>query len=198
MQPTPVFLRGKPHGQRAWQVTVHGISRVRHGLATRPSPEKEQVLTKQEILLGRGAGWRAVGRGSPRELPCCLVHRLSFCDDWDELLSSLWLIALTQGLPWCCIHCSTKPDASKKDSGRWQDMWCLLLTFPEFSGWWCPVFLTRTFCHKTTHTNGYFGCLARVGGFSQRISPNRRGMTFDHIIPPQSSSGVIFRGAFRN
>ena len=71
-QPTPVFLRGKPHGQRAWQVTVHGISRVRHGLATRPSPEREQVLTKQEILLGRGAGWRAAGRGSPGELPLLL------------------------------------------------------------------------------------------------------------------------------
>ena len=22
-------------------------------------------------------------------------------------------------------------DASEKDSGRWSDMWCLLLTFPE-------------------------------------------------------------------
>ena len=24
-----------------------------------------------------------------------------------------------------------KMDASKKDSGSWLDMWCLLLTFPE-------------------------------------------------------------------
>ncbi|MCY0078493.1 hypothetical protein LC752_35420, partial [Bacillus thuringiensis] len=25
-----------------------------------------------------------------------------------------------------------KMDASKKDSGSWLDMWCLLLTFPKF------------------------------------------------------------------
>ena len=25
-------------------------------------------------------------------------------------------------------------DAHEKDSGRWSDMWCLLLTFPELVG----------------------------------------------------------------
>ena len=27
--------------------------------------------------------------------------------------------------------CSAKMGANEKDSGRWSDMWCLLLTFPE-------------------------------------------------------------------
>ena len=41
-------------------------------------------------------------------------------------------------------------DAREKDSGRWSDMWSLLLTFPE-------LFLTRTSCRKTAHGNGYYG-----------------------------------------
>ena len=28
-------------------------------------------------------------------------------------------------------HRSAKMDASERDSGKWTDMWCLLLTFPE-------------------------------------------------------------------
>ena len=32
---------------------------------------------------------------------------------------------------WWCTPCSAKMDAREKDSGRWSDMWCLLLTFPE-------------------------------------------------------------------
>ena len=35
-QPTPAFLPGEFHGQRAWQATVHGITRVGHDLATKP------------------------------------------------------------------------------------------------------------------------------------------------------------------
>ena len=30
-----------------------------------------------------------------------------------------------------CMPCSAKMDAREEDSGRWSDMWCLLLTFPE-------------------------------------------------------------------
>ena len=66
-------------------------------------------------------------------------------------------------------------DASKKDLGRWSDMWCLLLTFPELFQLMVAissVFLTSTSCHKTTHANGYYvWCLARVGSFRQRASP---------------------------
>ena len=30
------------------------------------------------------------------------------------------------------MHCSAKMDAIEKDSGRWLDTWCHLLTFPKF------------------------------------------------------------------
>ena len=53
---------------------------------------------------------------------------------------------------------SAKMDAREKDSGKWSDTWCLLLTFPElFQLVWLIsfVFLTRTSCHKTTRANGY-------------------------------------------
>ena len=36
---------------------------------------------------------------------------------------------------------------------------CCLLASPELFWWWLItfVFLTRTFCHKTTHANCYYG-----------------------------------------
>ena len=74
------------------------------------------------------------------------------------------------------MPCSAKMDAREKDSGKWSDLWCLLLTS---SGWWrliSSVFLTRTSYCKTTYANGYYGawpgCLARVESFSQCGSPN--------------------------
>ena len=36
------------------------------------------MLTKQEILLGRAPGWRAVGLGNPGELLCHVAHSLRF------------------------------------------------------------------------------------------------------------------------
>ena len=51
-------------------------------------------------------------------------------------------------------------DANKRDSGKCTDRQCLLSTFPNSSGWWwliSSVFLIRISCHKTTHTNGYYG-----------------------------------------
>ena len=57
-------------------------------------------------------------------------------------------------------HRSAKMDASERDSGKWMDTWCVLLTFPNSSSWWwliSSIFLIRTSCHKTTHANGYYG-----------------------------------------
>ena len=51
-------------------------------------------------------------------------------------------------------------DASKRDSGRWSDLWHLLLTFPKlFYYCWLisSVFLARTSCHKITQTDDYYG-----------------------------------------
>ena len=66
---------------------------------------------------------------------------------------------LTQSPSWWCMPCSAKMDAREEDSGRWSDMWCLLLTFPELFRLVVAysVILTRTSCRKTTHANGYSG-----------------------------------------
>ena len=71
-----------------------------------------------------------------------------------------WPIILIQCLSWWRRHHSAKMDASERDSGKWTDMGCLLLTFPNSSDWWwliSSLFLTRISCHKTTHANGYYG-----------------------------------------
>ena len=46
------------------------------------------------------------------------------------LVSGLSLANQTQSSSWWCTLCSAKMDA-REDSGRWSDMWCLLLTFPK-------------------------------------------------------------------
>ena len=83
---------------------------------------------------------------------------------------------LTQSPAWWCMPCSAKMDAREKDSGRWSDMWSLLLTFPE-------LFLTRTSCRKTAHGNGYYG--ARPGwAVSVRVLPltNPPNVLYAHAL----------------
>ena len=48
-----------------------------------------------------------------------LVSRLSLANHFD---SESFLVVQP---------CSSKMDARQKDSGRWSDRWCLLLTFSE-------------------------------------------------------------------
>ena len=43
--------------------------------------EEIHMLTRQEALLGRGAGWRAAGKGSPGGLPCHVARSLGFYGD---------------------------------------------------------------------------------------------------------------------
>ena len=57
------------------------------------------------------------------------------------------------------MPCLAKMNAREKDSGRWSDRWCLLLTFPELFRLVeaYSLFLTRISCRKTTHANSYYG-----------------------------------------
>ena len=86
------------------------------------------MLTKQEILLGKGTWVESSRVKEPRRtaLPC-----IQFYGDGISFMVTGCLnpIILIQSLSWC-QPCSAKMDASK-DSGRWLDIWCLLLTFPE-------------------------------------------------------------------
>ena len=92
--------------------------------------EKTHVLAKQEILLGKGP-WvesrrvREPGRTALPQLAAVsgfmvmgLVSRLSSANHSDS-----------ESFP--VVPCPAKMDAREKDSGRWSDMRCLLLTFPE-------------------------------------------------------------------
>ena len=76
------------------------------------------MLTKQGILLGKGT---RVESSRVREARRTALPRgINF-----------WVVfILTQSPSWWCTPCSAKMDA-REDSGRWSDMWCLLLTFPE-------------------------------------------------------------------
>ena len=93
--------------------------------------EETHVLTKQEILLGNDTGAESSRVKEPQENYSAL---------WLELsgfmvmgLVSGWSLAnhLTQSPSWWCTPHSAKMDANEKDSERWLDIWCLLLTFPE-------------------------------------------------------------------
>ena len=93
--------------------------------------EETQVLTKQEILLGKGTWVESSRIREPRRT--ALPHGLQCRVLWsqDQFPGCLQPIILTQSTSWWCPPCSAKMDTREKDSGRWSDMWCLLLTFPE-------------------------------------------------------------------
>ena len=93
-------------------------------------PKETHVLTKQEILLGKGTQVESSRVREPRRTA---LLRDSQCRVlWWWGLGGLWPIILIQSLSWWCTHCSAKMDACEKDCRRWSDTWCLLLTFPEF------------------------------------------------------------------
>ena len=91
--------------------------------------KETHLLTKQEILLGRGAQAESSRVKEPRRtiLPRGLQSRVLW---WmDKFLGCFWSFILSP--PWWHTHCSAKMDASEKYSGRWLDTWCHLLTFPQ-------------------------------------------------------------------
>ena len=52
-QLTPVFLPGKSHGQKSLYVTVRGVARVRHDLATKPqaTTDRNKIGLGASVLL---------------------------------------------------------------------------------------------------------------------------------------------------
>ena len=60
-----------------------------------------------------------------------MAHSLGFYGSGIIFTGGLWPIILIQSLSWWHTHCSTKMDASERDSGKWMDTQCLLLTFPK-------------------------------------------------------------------
>ena len=87
--------------------------------------KETHMLTKQEILLRKGAWVESSRVRDPGELLCHMARSLRFSGygiSFQVVFSqSFWLRVLP------------KMDGSEKDSGRWLDTWCHLLTFPELS-----------------------------------------------------------------
>ena len=82
--------------------------------------EETHVLTKQEILLGKGTRVESSRVREPRTALGFMVMGLVF----------RWSLANhSNSESFLNPHRSAKMDASKKDSWRWLDMCCLLLTF---------------------------------------------------------------------
>ena len=78
------------------------------------------MLTKQEILLGKGAWVESSRVREPRRTALAAVSGFM-------VMGLVFGLSLDNQL----THSPSKMDAREKDSGRWLDMWCLLLTFPE-------------------------------------------------------------------
>ena len=78
------------------------------------------MLTKHEILLGKGAWVESSRVRESRRTALAAV-------------SGFMVMGLVFGLSLAnqLTQSPSKMDAREKDSGRWSDMWCLLLTFPE-------------------------------------------------------------------
>ena len=88
------------------------------------------MLTKQEILSGKGARAESRRVREPRgtALPCGSESRFH----GDGISLRVVLASHSDSGSLLVVHaCSAKMDAREKDSGRWLDTWCLLLTFPE-------------------------------------------------------------------
>ena len=74
-------------------------------------------------------GQRAGGEGNPEQL-CHMACNLGFMV--TGLVSGLFLANHSDSESFLGVHfLFGQMDAIEEDSGRWLDMWCLLLTFPE-------------------------------------------------------------------
>ena len=117
--------------------------------------EETHVLTKQEILLGKGTWVESSRVREPRRTA------------WLRGSQSRVLMVMGLVSRWSLANHSNSESflvahgiASERDSGKWMDTGCLLSTLPELSHWWwliSSIFLIRISCHKTTHANGYYG-----------------------------------------
>ena len=117
------------------------------------------MLTKQEILLGKGT-WLESSRGrEPRRTALRMVS-----------MSGFMVMGLVSRLSLANHSNSVFPGGTRIAQPRWMLVRGILgsgrthsVSFRPFlnsSGWWwliSSIFLIRISCHKTTHANGYYG-----------------------------------------
>ena len=125
-------------------------------LGNEVSEETHAAKARDFIGKGRPGGEQEVREPRRAALPRGSQSRVLRW--WDESPGGLWPIILTQSLSWWPTHRSAKMDASERDSGKWTDRRCLLLTFPDLFRLvvvTTSVFLIRISCPKTAHAHGY-------------------------------------------
>ena len=137
-------------------------------------PRRRRCWETKRLYWGGEPGRRAVGSGSPGGLLCHVAHSLGFYGEgisfWVVSDQSLWLRVL--------------PGGARITRPRWiparrilGDGWTHGITFWPFlncSDWWWLIHsmsLTRTYCHKTAHTDGYYDAWPRWG-VADCASPN--------------------------
>ena len=81
--------------------------------------KETHLLTKQETLLGRNAQAEARMVKEPGRTTLPRDSQSRVLCWWNWFPDCLWLIILTQGPSWWCMHCSAKVDVNKKASGTW-------------------------------------------------------------------------------
>ena len=90
------------------------------------------MLTKQEILSGKGARVESRSKGTQENCSASWLAVSGFMV--MGFVSGLSLANHSDSESFLMVHgtpCSAKMDAREKDSGKWSDRWCLILTFPE-------------------------------------------------------------------
>ena len=115
--------------------------------------EETHVLTKQEILLGKGTRVESSRVREPRRTALPHGPQSSF---WVVFSQSFWLRILPGGA--CLVQPRWMPVRWILGGGRT----CGISFWPVLnspSWWWLisSVFLTRTSCRKITHVNGDYG-----------------------------------------
>ena len=92
---------------------------------------EDTCADKARDFIGKGhLGAEQVGKGTQENCSAVWLTVLRFM---VMGLVSRWSLANHSNSEsfWWCMHRSAKMDASKRDSGKWTDRQCLLLTFPK-------------------------------------------------------------------
>ena len=119
------------------------------------------MLTKQEILLGKGAQVESSRvKGTQENCSVTWACSLGFYGGgisfWVVFSQSFWFRVLPGGAH--LVQLRRMPKRRILGGSRTGEV--SFWPFLNSSGWWrliSSLFLTRTSCHKTTHANGYYG-----------------------------------------